>query len=522
MRHKDRLQKSAQKRDPHSSARTLVHSARSGPAKTGRAEREIAQAYALQQSGDLHNAVLRYRRAIQLEPGSFKAYNNLGTLFASLRDSETALTFLHAALALNPGVAEIHNNVGNVQLARGDLPAALASYRHAVQLEPDKATYHNHLGNALRLAGYASAAERAFEKALSLDPSYADCAVNLGFTLAEQGKHALVEEHYRRALRLKPDLALAHVNLSQHLLRQGQLLEGWLEAEWRWQWKQFPSPARNFSQPQWRGQPLGGTTILLHAEQGLGDTLQMLRYVPLVAQRSARVVLEVPSELLSLAASLEGVAQLLTRGDSLPPFDWHCPLMSLPLAFSTTLETIPTQTPYLAAPRTGRPAWFSTATAGRLQVGLVWAGNPKNKVDHRRSLPLAELAPLFAVEQVDLYSLQRGGTPGEIVSSALTFAGALPESGDFAETASALAHLDLVITVDTAVAHLAGALGLPVWILLPHVADWRWLLDREDSPWYPTASLFRQTAPQAWTSVVQNVAGRLAEIAARHHAAEVS
>ena len=501
--------------DPYSSATRLARSATGGHADTDHADRQIALAYALQQSGDLHHAVLAYRRAIQLEPNSFRAYNNLGTLFASLGDNETALIFLNAALALNTGVAEIHNNLGKVQLARSDLPAALTSYRNAVRLEPDKAIHHNHLGNALRLAGDFLEAELAFEKALSLDPSYAEALVNLGFALAEQGRYASVEKHYRQALRLKPDLALAHVNLSQDLLRRGKLTEGWLEAEWRWQWKQFPSPARSFSQPQWRGEPLGGATILLHAEQGFGDTLQMLRYVPLLVERGAQILLEVPPELLSLAASLEGVADLLVRGDALPRFDWHCPLMSLPLAFSTTLNTIPTQTPYLAAPHRERPGWLKPAKAGRLQIGLVWAGNPKNTIDHRRSLPLAELAPLFAVEGVDFYSLQRGGTPGEVVSSGLAFAGALPDSGDFAKTASALAHLDLVITVDTAVAHLAGALGVPVWILLPYVADWRWLLDRDDSPWYPTATLFRQTVPKEWSSVVQRIANRLAEMAAR-------
>ena len=278
------------------------------------------------------------------------------------------------------------------------------------------------------------------------------------------------------------------------------------------EWKQFPSPARNFSEPQWRGEALGGKTILLHAEQGLGDTLQMLRYVPLLASQGARIVLEVPPELLSLAATLKGVAQVLARGDALPSFDWQCPMMSLPLAFSTTLQTIPSHTPYLNPLRAERPAWLRPARNGRLQVGLVWAGNPKNTVDRRRSLPLAALASLFAVEGVMMYSLQRGGPPGEIASSGLAFAGALPEAADFAETASALKHLDLVITVDTAVAHLAGALGCPVWILLPYVADWRWLLDREDSPWYRTARLFRQTASMEWSSVVQRAADRLAEV----------
>ncbi len=511
MKRKNRLQESFRKHDLPSSASRRSLSLSSGCATAECADREIAKAYALQQSGDLHNAVLAYRRAIEREPGSFRAYNNLGMLFASLGDSSTAFTFLSAALALNPGSAEIYNNLGNVQLARNDLAAALASYREAARLEPEKAIYLNHLGNALRRAGEYLEAESTFERALCLEPGYAEAWVNLGFVLAEQGRFDSVEKHYRRALRLKPALALAHVNLSQHLLRRGALTEGWREAEWRWQWKQFPSPARNFSQPQWRGEPLAGSTILLHAEQGFGDTLQMLRYIPLLARQEARIVLEIPPELLSLAASLEGVARCLARGEAPPPFDWHCPLMSLPLAFSTTLENIPCHTPYLTAPEAKRPGWLGPATPGQLQVGLVWAGNPKNTVDHRRSIPLAELAPLSSREGVAMYSLQRGGVPGDVASTGLIFAGALPESGDFAETASALMHLDLVITVDTAVAHLAGALGRTVWILLPYVADWRWLLDRDDSPWYPTARLFRQRAPMDWSSVVQRVAACLSE-----------
>ncbi len=483
------------------------------------ADGQIARGHTLQQNGDLHNAVLAYRRAIQLEPGSFQAYNNLGTLFASVGDYETALTFFNAALALNSGLAEIHNNLGNVQLARKDISAAIASYREAIHLEPDAAIHHNHLGNALRQAGDLTDAEHAFERALALHPDYAEASVNLGFALAEQGKFASVEAHYRRALQQKPGLALAHVNLSQHLLRRGELTEGWREAEWRWQWPQFPSPARKFLEPQWRGESLGWKTILLHAEQGLGDTLQMLRYVPLLAEQGARIVLELPPELLSLSTCLAGVTQVLARGEALPPFDCHCPLMSLPLAFSTTLATIPSQTPYLAIPRKQRPAWLGPVEPSRLQVGLVWAGNPKNTVDPRRSLPLAELGPLFEVEGVAIYSLQRVGASGEVASSGLAFTRSLPESGDFAETASALEHLDLVITVDTAVAHLAGALGRDVWILLPYVADWRWLLDREDSPWYPSARLFRQSEPNRWSSVVQTLADCLSKLVAQHDAA---
>ena len=467
---------------------------------------EIGVAHCLQQAGDLHGAVQAYQRVLQREPTSYAAYNNLGTLFGSLGDQKTALIFLEAAVALNPHVAEIHNNIGNLYLDAGRTRSAVESYCRAIRLEPSLACYHNHLGNGLRLLGDLAGAERAVRQALELRSDYPDAHVNLGFVLEQQGKWDEAETCYRQAIRLRPDVAVAHTNLSQVLLRRGELLEGWKEQEWRWQWKGFTSPKRNFAQPQWRGEAVENSRVLLHAEQGFGDTIQMLRYVPMLARRGATVVLEIHPELKSLVENLEGVSQLLARDEPVPECDWQCPLMSLPLAFGTAMDTIPRESPYLTA-NPHAPVWLGRPMHGQLHVGIVWAGNPKNLVDHRRSLSLSVLSPLFDVEGVSFCSLQRGVAYEE--ARACPFIASLPESADFAETAAAVSHLDLVITIDSAVAHLAGALGKPVWILLPSLSDWRWLTVQEHTPWYPSATLFRQDSQGEWSGVVQRVVAKL-------------
>lgn len=459
----------------------------------------------LQQAGDLQGAVLCFKQAIEIDPGSFEAYNNLGILFASLRDWQTALTFLRAAITINPAVADIRNNIGNIYFEQEQAGAAIESYRRAISIQPAVALYHNNLGNALRLEERYAEAETCFRHALNLQPDYAGAHVNLGFNLFVQGRTEEAETHYRRAIAITPDLALAHCNLAQILLKRGEFAEGWREQEWRWQWKDFPSPKRSFLQPQWEGQDIAGSRIFVHAEQGFGDTIQFLRYVPLLAERGAQVVLEVHPELMRLAASVEGVTKLIARGDEVPECDWHCPMMSLPMAFATNLASIPADIPYLQA-GVEAPAWINSRDH-MPRVGLVWAGSKKNRIDRKRSLTLHHIASLFAIEGVSFYSLQQGlaaDEPGNEI-----FAGRLPSIADFVETAAAIAHLDLIVSVDTSVAHLAGALGKPVWILLPYVADWRWLTDREDNPWYPSARLFRQQEPGAWQPVIDRLAAEL-------------
>jgi Flp pilus assembly protein TadD len=484
---------------------TMLDNATQEPASP--AAWQIALGLRLQQKGDLHGAVECYRDALTLDPRSHTAYNQLGILFAALGDTATALTFLQAAVTLHPRGADIHNNLGNVHFEREEVEAAIAHYVKAIEIDPEVAAYYNHLGNALRVAERIADAELCIRKALVLHPDYAEAHANLGFLLLEKQRLQLAEEHYRQAIALKPDFALAHTCLARLLLRKGDFAAGWREQEWRWLWKDFPTPKRNFTQPQWRGEDVRAQRLFLHAEQGFGDTLQFLRYVPMAAARGAEVILEVHPELRRLAERMPGVSQVISRGDVVPAFDRHCPLLSLPLAFGTELATIPAATPYLQA-GTDVPEWVRRED-GKFRVGLVWAGSPKDKVDRKRSLALPALAPLFAAPGVAFYSLQCGSAAEEARNSALAFAGQLPESSDFADTAAAVAHLDLVISADTAVAHLAGALGKPVWVLLPSLADWRWLTDREDSPWYPSARLFRQQTAGDWGPVVDQVADQL-------------
>lgn len=478
------------------------------------ADREVMRGVARQHVGDLHGAVACFKHAIALDPTCFNAYNNLGGVFASLRDWDTALLFVQAAAEMSPSSAEVQANLADLYLRLGKTDMAVESCRQAVALKPDDPSFLNALGNALRVQGRYTEAEACFQSAIAIQQPHAESYVNLGFLYYMQRRHALlVEQCYRRAIACKPGLAQAHVNLSHSLLRRGEFVEGWLEHEWRWQQKDFPSPKRNFTAPQWRGECVRGDCILLHAEQGFGDTIQFLRYVPMVATTGAKVVLEVHPELRTLAAWFAGDSvQVISRGDTLPEFAWHCPLMSLPLAFQTELRTIPAEVPYLRT-EYEVPQWLCHKRTSGLHVGLLWAGGAINVIDHERSLALQQLSALWQVEHVSFYSLQRGPAGQQIEASGLSFAGIQPQTGDFAATAASISHLDLVIAVDTSVAHLAGALGKPTWILLPIRTDWRWFTYQDHSPWYPSVKLFRQNTEGDWAAVIARVAAELTSLA---------
>ncbi len=481
-----------------------------GVSPAARASAQVSMGVGHQNSGRLNEAVLCYRQAIELDGKAYQAHNNLGSLFASLGDRETALVFLRAACALNPAAAEVQSNLASALSAEGLRAEALEHHRESIRLDPASAEYRNGFGNTLRILGRYEEAQDALQWAIALRPKYAEAHVNLGTCFWEQGRVENAEACFRRATRLAPELATAHTNLSKLLLRAGDFRAGWAEAEWRWRSKEFLSVRREFGRPQWRGEPLEGAPILLHAEQGFGDTIQFARYAPLVAECGGRVVLEVQPELRSLMQTLPGVEQLITRGEPLPDFDWHCPLMSLPLAFGTEPASIPAQMPYLSA---GRSAGRRPPSVP-LRVGLVWAGSATSSIDHFRSLSVAQLAPLREIAGVSLVCLQRGSGASEARHEGFALDEYLPETGDFDLTAEWMGGLDLVITVDSAVAHLAGAMSQPVWILVPAVSDWRWLVDREDSPWYPTARLFRQERSGEWGPVVERVARELAGLAA--------
>jgi hypothetical protein len=358
---------------------------------------------------------------------------------------------------------------------------------------------------------------------LRLDPHYLDALGNLGRVLSTVDRFEEADASYSALLQLRPDQVEAHANRAMARLRAGRLAEGWEEFEWRWKTWYMGPRARDLPRSLWNGEALGDRVILLHAEQGLGDTLQFCRYAPLVA-RGARVILEVQPPLHRLLSRLPGIDQVLARGQELPPFDLQCPLMSLPRAFGTTLESIPAETPYLTADPAEVDTWRERIGAlPGLRVGLVWAGSQRKEepelalVDARRSIALATLAPLARVPGVSFVSLQKGPPAAQAAHppAGMMLTDFTAELHDMAATAALIMTLDLVISVDTAVAHLAGGLGKPVWLLNRFDSCWRWLANRDDSPWYPTLRQFRQTTPGDWSSVVERVREELQRLGAQ-------
>jgi tetratricopeptide (TPR) repeat protein len=342
---------------------------------------------------------------------------------------------------------------------------------------------------------------------------------NLGSVLGQVGEYAEELQCYERALAIRPS-PLTRVNRSLALLRLGDFLNGWREYEHRWgHGAPQEKTRRGFAEPLWTGGPVSGRRILLHAEQGFGDTIQFVRYVPLVAARGAEVILEVQPPLMRLLQGVPGVQHLIAHGDPLPAFDLQCPLLSLPLAFGTKVSTIPNCLPYVCTDAAVRKPWARRLdTEKRLKVGLVWAGSPAHGKDRTRSAPAECLAPLLRTEGAAFYSLQVGGRPGdyERLAAAGPLCDLAPLLTDFAETAAAIEHLDVLIAVDTAVAHLGGAMGAETWLMVPYVPDWRWMLNREDTPWYRNMRLFRQPARGDWPAVVERMRQELAaKIASR-------
>jgi tetratricopeptide (TPR) repeat protein len=503
---------------------------------------------ALLEQGQRNEAAASYRQALRLKPDCAEAHNNLGNLLRELGQFVDAVAHCQEAVHLRPDFAEAHNNLGSALQAQGKLDRAVACYQQALDLRPNYAEAHNNMGavaaqqqnfdqamahfkQALAFQpGYADAynhlgltwvaqgrfqqAVACYQQAIALKPDFAEAHNNLGYALKEQGRFDEALASFLRALRLKPDYADAHWNRSLIWLAQGDFRQGWPEYEWRWKLKDLPPPTLH--QPRWDGSDLNGRTILLHAEQGLGDVLQFIRYAPLVRQRGGRVILACPQSLLPLLARCAGIDQILAKGSPLPPFDVHAPLLSLPGLFRTTLADIPASVPYLYPDPGLVEHWrrqLSTITA--FKVGIVWQGNPKHKLDRQRSIPLRHFEALARIPGVQLFSLQKGAGTEQIEVlqgrfSLIDLGSRLDQtSGAFMDTAAVMHSLDLVVTSDTAIAHLAGGLGVPVWLALPFVADWRWLLDRDDSPWYPSMRLFRQTRPGDWDDVFQRLAAAI-------------
>ena len=457
---------------------------------------------ALKNQQHLAEAVACYRRALELQPDYADALNNLGLALKDLDRVDEAIACFQRLIQRKPDHVDAHNNLGNALRKQGKFDAAAACYRRTIALKPDYALAHNNLGLTLKDLGDLDPAVACCRRALELKPDYVEAHNNLGNALAYQGKYEEAVAAYQEALKRQPDHADAHFNRSLVWLRSGDFQRGWPEYEWRWRMKEFRPP--QIRQPLWDGGPLLGRTILLRAEQGFGDTLQFIRYAALVKERGARVLVQCQEPLVRLLASCPGVEAAIRQEEDLPAFDVHAPLLSLPGLLRTSLTTIPAEVPYLFAEAGLVQQWRTElGPVAGLKIGIAWRGNPALGTDRVRSFALSCFEPLANLPGVRFFSLQKG--PG--VEELQDLAGRFPvtELGsrleDFMDTAAVLEQLDLVIACDTAVAHLAGALGVPVWVAIPFVPDWRWLLDRDDSPWYPTMRLFRQRRPGDWTAV---------------------
>jgi hypothetical protein len=440
-----------------------------------------------------------------------------------------ALDTFDAAIALAPDNAAAHNSRGNALIALNRQAEALAAYDRALALDPLYAEVHYNRANLLQALDRLDDALAGYERALELLPDFTEALLNHGATLHRMTRYTEALADFARAQALKPDFVDAHWNESLSRLALGDYREGWRKYEWRWESADMRAARRNFTQPLWLGETeLAGRTLLVHAEQGFGDTLQFCRYLSLLPP-GARVIFEVQQPLLRLMQCLPrpvppgAQITLVALGDPLPPYDLQCPLMSLPLAFGTTLQTIPRHARYLLADPTLTGPWRGRlAKLPGLWVGICWSGDPRphmqgaNVIDRRRSTALSSWAPLAELRGISLLSLQKGTGSQQLANPppGLIIHDWTNELQDFADTAALVEALDLVITVDTAIAHLAGALGKPVWILNRYDACWRWLTDRNDSPWYPTARLFRQPTAGNWEAVFAEVAASLRKVTA--------
>ncbi len=456
-------------------------------------------------------AAIAFESAIQMQPRSVETLTHLAQVLLRLGRSDEAVRCAARAVLLVPERAAAHHLLGRALKATSDLDRSEQHFREAVRLEPGKAEYWNSVGGVLIYRKPSEQAEACYRIAVGLKPEYSAAHVNLGTALKLLGRLDEMRTEYEEGLRLDPDSSGARFNLALADLRDGRYLQGWAGHEARWDFAELRMRPRIFKQPQWQGEELAGRTILLHAEQGFGDTLQFVRFAPLVAALGGRIVLEVQPGLCTLLTGMAGVSQVLARGDRLPEFAVHCPLMSLGHVFRTTLEAIPSQEGYLSADDAAvAQAWIRFPGDG-FRVGVVWSGNRTFRTNAERSVPVEALDRLSGLEGIRWFSMQQGvgSCPPWMADAGSRFA-------DFAETAAMMKTLDLVISVDTSTAHLAGSLGIPVWVLLQKIADWRWLDGREDSPWYQSARLFRQNESGDWREVLDRVTNTLQQAASPH------
>jgi len=503
------------------------------------------------QAGRLSQAEQLYRQILQTNPGHAMALHSLGTIAHQKGNFAAAATLIAKAIAISPDVPQFYNTIAASYNAAGTFQKALSACRKAISLKPDYAKAYNNMGIALLSTGQYEQAAATLEKAVSLNPGLVEAHNNLAVALYHQnlydraidvcnkalkikpdyaeayntlasvfrmqGQYEEAIENYRKTIALKPDYTQAHLNLGLVLLSTGQFEEGWKQYLWRRSPELETYPHR-YQIPCWDGCPITGKRLLIHYEQGFGDTIQFVRYLPMVKALGPTITVEVRRPLLELLRNFDGIDQLVEASVSTPPagnFDFYVPLLTLPKIFGTSLDTIPADVPYIRADASKSHCWRKKPADSFFKVGLVWAATTRTLSDslilRERSCDLQHFAPLLEIAGVKLYSLQKG-PPAEQARSLLSefcIEDLGAECEDFADTAAVIENLDLVISADTATLHLAGAMAKPVWGLLPFTADWRWLINRPDSPWYPTMTLFRQSKPGQWKDVIESVAKQL-------------
>jgi Flp pilus assembly protein TadD len=468
--------------------------------------------------GQLDAAIATYDRALDAQSDFLEATRNLTIAWLDRGDTGRAEQFARRALRLDPTSSELHSQLVDALARSGKHSEALAASRRAVELGPHSARAHKQLGDALRESGDLAGAVAHQRKALELDPNIAEAWNDLGFLCELRGETADAAAHYRRAIAIRPGFAQAHFNYGLWLLASGDFSRGWEECEWRWQLPELAGLAPKFERPMWDGSDITDKTVLLYAEQGLGDVIQFVRYVPLVTRKGARVLVRCPWQLKALIEHAAGAAGVFGEDETLPDFDLCCALVSLPRIFGTTTETVPARIPYLGADRGKIARWRGKIAADEgeaLRVGIVWASHSLNaRYARRKSIGLEAFAPLAEAGPVVFYSLQKGPAGAECARApvGMRLVDTAGEIGDFSDTAAVIENLDLVISVDTSVAHLAGAMGKPVWVLATFPLDWRWVGERDGrNLWYPTVRVFHQTRMDDWAAVIRQVADALIE-----------
>ncbi|HVT87533.1 MAG TPA: tetratricopeptide repeat protein [Tepidisphaeraceae bacterium] len=495
------------------------------------------------QTGQVKEAQAIYRQVLSAQPDHANALHMLGVAMFQTGDSSSALQLISRAISIDGAVPDFHNSLARIllligrleesiqasrraielrfafpeallnlaiaQFHLGEIEEAQSTARKVIELSPQNPQAWNALGAMLREQGKSNEAIDAFQTALKFQSKFVEAATNLAGTHRETGRLAEAIEAYRNVIVIAPDWPTGHYNLALTLLLTGDFKQGWIEHEWRCQIKEPRPVCLDFQFPRWRGQPLDGKRLLIHCEQGFGDTIQFVRYVSLAASRSGQIVMLCQPELVRLVKQINGIDQVVTQGDPLPTVDFHCPLLSLPYLFNTELQSIPQNVPYISSDAEESLYWRRRLGnhQSKLKIGLVWKGGKFHIEDRLRSITFKHLQPLFKLPNIQWISLQKESrAEGILLADLVDWTDDLK---DFADTAALVDNLDLVITVDTAVAHLAGAMGKVVWMLLPFVPDWRWMLGRDDSPWYPTIQLFRQPSRGDWNTPIDQVLNSL-------------